>query len=185
MHFIHALVNQDAHSHMLQKHLYSSPLIFELCALMCVKKSQMAGDDATHVGWLIGYCMRVPLVSGTGAQEEDETRQLVASVAAAAVYVCGFSSPRYVRARLGSAHLRGNSLDPTREFRGIPFPSPPSPSPPPWVFGFINTLRRSQSVPDISAKAEASSPPSFLWVKNSRERSARRSRVVGESLGSI
>ena len=86
----------------------TSLFIFSLRRALRVKKSQMAGDDATHVGWLIGYCMRVPL-SGTAAQEEDETRQLVASVAAsaAAVYVCGFSSPCFKKALLGSAHLRG------------------------------------------------------------------------------
>ena len=48
MHFIHALVNQDVHPHMLQKHLYSSPLCVELCALVCVKKKSNGGATTRH-----------------------------------------------------------------------------------------------------------------------------------------
>ena len=47
MHFVHALVNQDAHPHMLQKHLYSSPLCVEPCALVCEEKSN-GGATTRH-----------------------------------------------------------------------------------------------------------------------------------------
>ena len=141
---------------------------------MCEEKSNGGTTTATTRHTLVDWLLHAG-PSLAWRRKEEAARQLVGLLAAAAVYVCGFSSLRFERSLLGLANLSGISVRLTQPnprisrhlSLSVPLPSPSPPPPPPWVFGFINTLRRSQSVPDISAKAEASS---FLWVKNSRDR---------------
>ena len=66
MHFTHALVNQDAHPHVLQKHIHSSPLCVELCAIVCEEKSN--GWRRRDTRWLVDWLLHAgpPLWHGAG-----------------------------------------------------------------------------------------------------------------------
>ena len=137
---------------------------------MCEEKSNGGTTTTRHT--LVDWLLRVPLWHGGGCaavgwfgrRRRHRCVRVWFFLSGLLKISVRFGEPEWNYCKIHSTQHENFeaslSLPPS-----VPLPS--SPPPPPWVFGFINTLRRSQSVPDISAKAEASS---FLWVKNSMVR---------------
>ena len=136
---------------------------------MCEEKSNGGTTTTRHT--LVDWLLRVPLWHGGGCaavgwfgrRRRHRCVRVWFFLSGLLKISVRFGEPEWNYCKIHSTQHENFeaslSLPPS-----VPLPSSP---PPPWVFGFINTLRRSQSVPDISAKAEASS---FLWVKNSMVR---------------